>query len=144
MLPSPGSRPQGYFESIAYTYNSLLVNDTLDEKPNVCTNSALMVTPHHGTWIIVLCLMLYTIDGDTTSKFAKMAAEVIAQLSNAIKMTQELRLSVTRVTEQLSNGTKKPSHEDTGSQTKEKRFLYDLQKSLLAVNTYMRYIIAHK
>ena len=58
-------------------------------------------------------------------------------VSSAIKMIQELRLCVTRVTEQLSNGMKKPGQKDT--QTKEKLFLFDLQKSLLAVNTHMRF-----
>ena len=69
-----------------------------------------------------------------------MATEVVSQLSNAIKMVQELRLSVTRVAEQLSCGMKKPTSEEAGAQSKEKLFLFDLQKNLLAVNTYMRYI----
>ena len=79
--------------------------------------------------------MWYNAGGDTVFS-AKMATEVVAQVSSAIKMIQELRLCVTRVTEQLSNGMKKPSQKDT--QTKEKLFLFDLQKSLLAVNTHMR------
>ncbi|KAK2160679.1 hypothetical protein NP493_1630g00022 [Ridgeia piscesae] len=66
-----------------------------------------------------------------------MATEVVSQLSNAIKMVQELRLSVTRVAEQLSCGMKKPTSEEAGAQSKEKLFLFDLQKNLLAVNTYM-------
>ena len=68
-----------------------------------------------------------------------MATDVVSQLSNAIKMVQELRLSVTRVAEQLSCGMKKPTSEEAGAQSKEKLFLFDLQKNLLAVNTYMRY-----
>lgn len=48
-------------------------------------------------------------------------------------------MSVTHVTEQLSSGMKKPSDDErqSDSQSKEKFFLFDLQKSLSAVNKYM-------
>ena len=70
-----------------------------------------------------------------------MATDQRQILLNAIKCTQELRASVSKVFETLTDGLKKPD-EDENSQ---KTFLANVQQGLLAVNNDMRYrVLEHR